>query len=403
MAPSPTIRRLLKETAELSASSPNPSPAFHAAPVSDADLHEWHFTLLGPPSPSPYAGGLYHGRITLPPQYPLKPPNFRFLTPSGRFEVNREICLSISGFHEETWMPAWGVRTALTALRTFMAEPGTAGQVGGLEAPEHVRKRLAAESRSWRCGGCEKTNEQVMQEWWAACREQGVKVDEEGADVGLENLPDGMAVEAREVCKDKEPSQTQSQTLQPPGSSIPPPSQSAQTSQRQPPPSSIPLSASPTPETIQRLAEARLTPSDFPSTSNPTNSSIPANPPPPSGQRPMMNLHAPPLAAAAAALEQHAALQQQQRRNDGVRTGPGVVTGEHTAAAAAQHGNGTVTIDRAIAGVFLLLVLMVLKKVFWPAAAVGGGAVGGEGWGRGAGGGAGGGEGLSGWHMEREL
>src|ERR1700750_1661662 len=119
MAPSPTIRRLLRETAELSSSSPNPSPAFHAAPVSDSNLHEWHFTLLGPP----------------PPTSPLKPPNFRFLTPSGRFEVNREICLSISGFHEETWMPAWGVRTALTALRTFMAEPGTAGQVGGLEAP----------------------------------------------------------------------------------------------------------------------------------------------------------------------------------------------------------------------------------------------------------------------------
>ncbi|KAK5240999.1 hypothetical protein LTR40_013463, partial [Exophiala xenobiotica] len=88
MAPSPTIRRLLKETAELSSQSSNPNPAFYAAPVSEADLHEWHFTLLGPPSPSPYAGGMYHGRITLPATYPLKPPNFRFLTPSGRFEVN---------------------------------------------------------------------------------------------------------------------------------------------------------------------------------------------------------------------------------------------------------------------------------------------------------------------------
>lgn len=195
MAPSPTIRRLLKETSELSSTSKNPNPAFHAAPVSDTDLHEWHFTLLGPPAPSPFAGGLYHGRISLPPSYPLKPPNFRFLTPSGRFEVNREICLSISGFHEETWMPAWGVRTALTALRSFMAESGTAGQVGGLEAPKEVRERLAKESRVWRCKECgSRTNEEIMSEWWEACAQKGAKV---GEDVGLEVLPEGLSLEVK--------------------------------------------------------------------------------------------------------------------------------------------------------------------------------------------------------------
>ncbi|ETN41671.1 uncharacterized protein HMPREF1541_03607 [Cyphellophora europaea CBS 101466] len=382
MAPSPTIRRLLRETAELSPSAPNPSAAFHAAPVSDADLHEWHFTLLGPPSPSPYAGGLYHGRITLPPQYPLKPPNFRFLTPSARFEVNREICLSISGFHEETWMPAWGVRTALTALRTFMAEPGTAGQVGGLEAPEHVRKRLARESRQWRCGGCEKTNEEVMKEWWAACQEQGVKVGEEGAEVGLEVLPEGMAVEARDVGKGKgkesetppkaeEPSNAQQQPTVP---SIPPPAPQQQPHPpaapseplRPPPPQhhSSAFSPTPTPESTQRAAEARLTASEL----------APAT----SSQRPMMNLHAPPLAAASAALEQHAALQTVAERREERNI---------TATAAA----GTMTIDRAIAGVFLMLVVMVLKKIFYPASGGVEGAPGGFG------------EGRSGWGVEREL
>jgi ubiquitin-conjugating enzyme E2 J1 len=37
------------------------------------------------------------------------------MTPNGRFEANREICLSISGHHEETWQPAWGIRTAVVA------------------------------------------------------------------------------------------------------------------------------------------------------------------------------------------------------------------------------------------------------------------------------------------------
>lgn len=100
----------VKEAAELSNA---PSPEYTAAPL-ESDLFEWHFTFRGPPN-SAFANGIYHGRIVLPPTYPLRPPSFRFATPSGRFEVNREICLSISGHHEETWQPAWGVRTALVA------------------------------------------------------------------------------------------------------------------------------------------------------------------------------------------------------------------------------------------------------------------------------------------------
>ncbi|EPE04243.1 ubiquitin-conjugating enzyme [Ophiostoma piceae UAMH 11346] len=89
----------------------------------------------------------------LPPTYPLRPPSFRFLTPSGRFEANREICLSISGHHEETWQPAWGLRTALVALRAFM-ESDPKGQVGGLDATDAARRRLASESGAFVCTGC---------------------------------------------------------------------------------------------------------------------------------------------------------------------------------------------------------------------------------------------------------
>lgn len=183
MLQTPTLRRLMRESRELSPSPPAPilpNPTFHAGPLS-TNLHEWHFTLLGPPGTA-YAGGMYHGRIVLPTQYPLRPPSFRFLTPSGRFEVNREICLSISGFHEESWQPAWGVRLALTALRAFMTESGK-GQIGGLEASDKVRKELAERSRSWSCNGCEtgaKPNEEVMKEWWECCRAKGVEVGEDG-------------------------------------------------------------------------------------------------------------------------------------------------------------------------------------------------------------------------------
>jgi ubiquitin-conjugating enzyme E2 J1 len=177
---SPSTRRLLKESTDI---HKNPSPYFTASPISDSNLHDWHFTLTGPPSPTPYANGLYHGRITFPPTYPLRPPSFRFLTPSGRFEVNREICLSISGHHEETWQPAWGVRTALLAIRSEIMGAESKGQVGGMEGSEAIRREFASESRGWVCRECGRSNEEVMKEWWEICRERGVKIDVEGSEV----------------------------------------------------------------------------------------------------------------------------------------------------------------------------------------------------------------------------
>ena len=181
---SPSLRRLMKEATELTTS---PSPHFHASPVSDTNLYDWHFTLTGPPPPSPYSSGIYHGRITFPPTYPLRPPSFRFLTPTGRFEVNREICLSISGHHEESWQPAWGVRTALLAIRSFM-DADAKGQVGGLDVSEEARREYASGSREWCCevcagaeGGRRRSNEEVMREWReGVCKEKGVVLAEDG-------------------------------------------------------------------------------------------------------------------------------------------------------------------------------------------------------------------------------
>jgi ubiquitin-conjugating enzyme E2 J1 len=155
---SPTIRRILREAAELSTS---PSSDYTAEPL-ESDLFEWHFTLRGPPN-SVYSEGLYHGRIVLPPTYPLRPPSFRFTTPNGRFEANREICLSISGHHEETWQPAWGIRTAIVALRSFM-ETDAKGQLGGLDSPEAARRRLAKESPAFKCPACARSNADIIKD-----------------------------------------------------------------------------------------------------------------------------------------------------------------------------------------------------------------------------------------------
>lgn len=181
-----TIKRILKEANELST---NPSSDFVANPL-ESDLFEWHFTLKGAPAPSPFENGIYHGRIVLPAAYPMKPPSFRFLTPTGRFEVNREICLSISGHHEETWQPAWGIRTALVAIRSFM-DTDARGQLGGMDASEEVRKRLATASKIWKCSSCGKSNEAIM-------REQEELVHEKGGETKVEEVPEELRLAYRE-------------------------------------------------------------------------------------------------------------------------------------------------------------------------------------------------------------
>lgn len=43
-----------------------------------------------------------------------------------------DICLSASAFHQETWQPAWTVRTLVSALRAHMATKVRGhGVVGG--------------------------------------------------------------------------------------------------------------------------------------------------------------------------------------------------------------------------------------------------------------------------------
>lgn len=121
-----------------------------AAPL-ETDLFEWHFTVRGPPDTA-FEGGVYHGRILLPPEYPLKAPEIIMLTPNGRFEVGTRICLSVTSHHDETWQPSWGIRTILTALIGFM--PSKPEGIGALDFPDEDRRVLAAKSLSYWCPRC---------------------------------------------------------------------------------------------------------------------------------------------------------------------------------------------------------------------------------------------------------
>ncbi|KAI8594517.1 ubiquitin-conjugating enzyme/RWD-like protein [Dissophora ornata] len=72
------VKRIMQEARELVR---EPSTEFAASPL-DTDIFEWHFTIRGPEE-TDFEGGLYHGRILLPNNYPFAPPSLMFLTVSS--------------------------------------------------------------------------------------------------------------------------------------------------------------------------------------------------------------------------------------------------------------------------------------------------------------------------------
>ncbi|KAH6780180.1 ubiquitin-conjugating enzyme 32 [Perilla frutescens var. hirtella] len=137
----PAVKRILQEVKEMQS---NPSDDFMSLPLEE-NIFEWQFAIRGPRD-SEFEGGIYHGRIQLPAEYPFKPPSFMLLTPNGRFETQTKICLSISNHHPEHWQPSWSVRTALVAVIAFMPTSPN-GALGSLDYTKEERRALAIKSR----------------------------------------------------------------------------------------------------------------------------------------------------------------------------------------------------------------------------------------------------------------
>ena len=138
MATDICTRRLTKELRALQ-KDPLQSPKITVQP-NEANILEMHYVIEGS-AKTPYDGGIYWGKLIFPKTYPLKPPSVMMMTPSGRFQPNRRLCLSMSDFHPETWNPMWSVSTILTGLYSFMIE--SAPTLGSIETT----------TKLVRCGG----------------------------------------------------------------------------------------------------------------------------------------------------------------------------------------------------------------------------------------------------------
>ncbi|KAJ1976496.1 Ubiquitin-conjugating enzyme E2 6 [Dimargaris xerosporica] len=139
MATNSAYKRLTKEYQAIQA---NPPPYIVAKPL-ESNILEWHYVLRGPQA-TDYEAGEYHGVLKFPSEYPFKPPAIQFVTPSGRFQPNTDICLTMSNFHPSLWNPSWSVATILNGVLSFMVEEETT--TGSVRATQRDRRALAAKS-----------------------------------------------------------------------------------------------------------------------------------------------------------------------------------------------------------------------------------------------------------------
>lgn len=107
----------------------------------------WYFLIFGQPD-SPYDGGHFIGKIVHSNEYPTKPPDYYMLTPSGRYEINKKICLSNSSFHKGEWSISWNINSILIGFYSVFIDDSDHG-ISHIHLSSSERIKLAQESKEY--------------------------------------------------------------------------------------------------------------------------------------------------------------------------------------------------------------------------------------------------------------
>ena len=117
---------------ELKDSIANPNYFYSISPDED-NFFKWNVLLIGPPE-TMFEGAIIKTEITFTPQYPNKPPQFKFITPVYHPNIypDGKICISIlhEGVDEfgyesvlERWTPLHSVDSILMSILSILSEP----------------------------------------------------------------------------------------------------------------------------------------------------------------------------------------------------------------------------------------------------------------------------------------
>merc|ERR1719507_1094253 len=120
------LRRLSRELAHIQAEGV--SPTVHVVAHS-CDITTIDALVVGPPD-TPFDGAMLHFRLKVPPEYPLRPPEVRFLSTDGgslrihpQLYADGKVCLSILGtWHGPKWSAGLSLRTLLLSIQSLLNE-----------------------------------------------------------------------------------------------------------------------------------------------------------------------------------------------------------------------------------------------------------------------------------------
>lgn len=104
----------------------------------------WYFLIIGQKG-TDYHGGEYIGRIEHNENYPIEPPNYYMMTPSGRYTTNSKICLTNSSYHRGDWSSTWNIKSILIAFYSIWIDDTEHG-ISHIKESSAERKKKALES-----------------------------------------------------------------------------------------------------------------------------------------------------------------------------------------------------------------------------------------------------------------
>ncbi|PGH04867.1 hypothetical protein AJ79_06952 [Helicocarpus griseus UAMH5409] len=120
--------------------------------ANDSDLYNWKVHMQGPDS-SPYSGGKFLINLSLPNDYPFKPPTVSFGTkiyhPNVTNDDKGSMCLGM--LKSDEWKPSSRISAVLEFARQLLVEPMPDDAVEGRIAEQYRddRKRFDEVAREW--------------------------------------------------------------------------------------------------------------------------------------------------------------------------------------------------------------------------------------------------------------